>query len=134
MLRHEAGWVGLRHFPGNVEQALALADEIESGFSPVQLVDTCAPLAGLPNDQRRLIRQAVHAAYLKCFDVPSTAQGLREAAARMQAALSAMLAEWNKADETVSDFKLRTRWGVVLDEAERLRIALDALPKGIVLP
>lgn len=133
-LRRDAGWPALKRFPADVQQALSLADEVEFAFSPARLVDDCAPLAALAEDQRTIVRQSVHAAYLKCFDAQAAAQWLRDAAERMKTALSALLAEWDKADEAVSDAELQARWGAVLDAAEPLRNALDALPKGIVLP
>jgi len=133
-LRHEVGWPELRRFPSDVEQAITLADEVEFGFSPASLVDKCAPLAGLPEDLRNIIREAVHAAYLRCFDVHTAAQCLLNAADRMMVALSSLLAEWDKPDDALSDAGLQSRWRMVLDAAEPLRDALDALPKGIVLP
>lgn len=132
--RRGEGWPDLQRFPDDAEQALALADGVEFGFSPARLVDECMPLAALPEDQRTIIRQAVHAAYLKCFDARGASEGLRDAATRMKAALSALLDEWNKSSEAISDSELQTRWVVVLNEAEHLRSALNALPKGIVLP
>ncbi len=133
-LRHEVGWPELQRFPADADQALALAAKVEFGFSPVRLVDQCAPLTTLPEDQRLAIRQAVHAAYLGCFDAHSAAQCLRDAANHTKAALLALLDEWNKPDVAISDTELQMRWRGVLREAEHLRVALDALPKGIVLP
>ena len=133
-LRHEVIWPELRRFPAYAKQALALADEVEYGFSPARLVDDCAPLAVLAEEERVSIRKAVHAAYLECFDAPGIAQTLRAAAVRMQVALSALLDEWGKPDTSISNAELQTRWRIVLDEAVYLRNALDALPSGVVLP
>ena len=134
LLRHGAGWPALRHFSTEAEQAVALANEIESGFSPARLVDECAPLAALAEDQRNAIRTAAHEAYLACFDVRGAANRLGMAASDMQASLSELLAEWAKSDDAVSDVVLLDSWQSVLDKAELLRDALDALPRGIVLP
>lgn len=134
LLRREVGWPALQRFPANVQQALTLADEVEFGFSPARLVDDCAPLAALSEDQRTIIREAAHAAYLKCFDAQAAAQCMRVNAECMTTTLSALLAEWNQPDEALSDLRLRERWCAVLDAAVPLCKALDALPKGIVLP
>ena len=133
-LRHEVSWPELQRFPADARQALALADEVEYGFSPARLVDDCAPLAVLPEEERVSIRKAVHAAYLECFDAPGIAQTLRAAAVRMQVALSALLDEWSKPDTGISNAELQARWRIVLAQAAHLRNALDALPNGVVLP
>lgn len=134
LLRHGAGWPALRYFSNDAGQAVALANEIESGFSPARLVDECAPLAALAEDQRNALRTAAHEAYLECFDACSAANRLSEAARNMQTSLSGLLAEWDKSDDAVSDAELLARWQAVLDKAQLLRDALDALPRGIVLP
>lgn len=134
VLRHSAGWPALHHFSNEAKQAVALADEIESGFSPARLVDECAPLAALAEDQRNALRTAAHEAYLACFDVRGAADRLSEAAKNMQVSLTGLLVEWDKGDDAVSDEELLARWQSVLDKAELLRDALDALPRGIVLP
>lgn len=133
-LRREVGWPELQRFPNDATQALALADDVEFGFSPARLVDECAPLAALPKDQRAIIRREVHAAYLKCFDARGASDSLRDAVTRMKAAIAALLDEWHKPDGSISDGELQARWRAVLNEAEHLRSALEALPKGIVLP
>lgn len=134
LLRHGAGWSALRHFLNDAKQAVALADEIESGFSPARLVDECAPLAALAEDQRNVIRTAAHEAYLACFDARGAANRLSETASDMQMSLSRLLAEWDKSDDAMSDAELLACWQAVLDRAELLRDVLDALPRGIVLP
>lgn len=133
-LRRQAGWSALRRFPSKAEQAFALAGDVEPGFSPARLVDECAPLASISEEQRSIIRKAVHAAYLECFDVHAAARQLEVSAADTRKALFCFLDEWDKPDEAVSEAELTSRWNAVLRVAERLRAALDALPKGIVLP
>lgn len=133
ILRGGGGWPELQRFPDEADQACRLADEVEFGFSPARLVDECAALAVfLPETQRNAVRQAVHAAYLEGFDAQGAAQRLRESGEQMKVALVALLAEWNRPDETVADAVLQDRWGEVLDRAETLCMALDALPKGFV--
>lgn len=134
MLRRGNGWPVLQRFTADTEQALALADEIEFGFSPARLVSDCAPLAALPEELRHAIREVVHTAYLECFDTENAAQRIRETTVTMKSALLKLLDEWDKPDDALSDAGLQSRWRAVLDAAEPLRDALDALPKGIVLP
>lgn len=133
-LRRKVGWPALQRFPADVQQVLALAGDAEAGFSPARLMDECAPLALLPEEQRSVIRKTVHAAYLECFDVHALALHLHNSALDMNKALRPFLDEWNKPDDAVSDAELAVCWRAVLGEAEHLRAALDALPKGIVLP
>jgi hypothetical protein len=133
-LRHDAGWPALQHFVADAEQASAFAMEVESGYSPSLLVDECTPLKILPEDKKDAVRMAIHAAYLECFNIRSLAHDLFESATHMKASLVAFLDEWNKQDQVLSDTRLAACWNGVLREAERLRAALDALPKGIVLP
>jgi hypothetical protein len=133
-LRYQGGWPELQGFPDEVAKALALAEEVEWGFSPANLVDVCAPLLEFPDEQRCAIREAVHSAYMECFDAHGVAKRLRESAIKMKEVLASLLEEWNKPDGKVSNTELQTRWIAVLVEAKRLCKALDALPKGIVFP
>jgi hypothetical protein len=133
-LRQGVGWPELQRFSADVEQALVLVKEVESGFSPAKLVDQCTPLMALTESQKNIIRNAVHRAYLAYFDTLRAARGLHDSATDMKEALIALLEEWNKPDATMSGVELQARWVAVLREAERLRTALDALPRGIVLP
>ena len=133
-LRRGSGWPQLEQFPLEVKQVLAIPDQIASGFNPVQLVDTCRPLRSLSVADRKDIRDAVHAAYLACFDAESLADELRKAATGMDDALTVLLAEWHLPDEQCTDSALHDKWCNVLVVAERLRDALDALPRGPVLP
>ncbi len=134
ILRGGGGWPELQRFPDEADQACRLADEVEFGFSPARLVDECAALAVLPESQRSAVRQAVHEAYLECFDAKGAAQRLREAGEQMKEVLAVLLAEWNKPDEAVGDARVQELWGKVLVRAETLRTALDALPKSFVFP
>lgn len=133
-LRHRMGWPELSRFPDDAKDALALAEQVELGFSPAHLVDECAPLACLSDEERKTIHDAVHRAYLERFDAPRVALSLRNAAKRMATALDRILEEWRKSDDALSDATLQARWRAVLEAAESLRDALDALPKGVVLP
>jgi hypothetical protein len=134
ILRGGGGWPELQRFPDEADQACRLADEVEFGFSPARLVDECAALAVLPESQRSAVRQAVHEAYLECFDAQGATLRLREAGKQMKDALNALLVEWDKPDDAVVEANLQAQWSVVLDRAETLRKALDALPKGFVFP
>ncbi len=133
-LRHTEGWPSLPRFLDESQRALALADCVENGFSPASLVDECAPLVRLPRDLRECIRSAIHASYLDYFDASGKAQDLRNASIQMHAALVALLREWSNDIELINDSELEVGWQKVLDKAEMLRDALDALPRGIVLP
>lgn len=133
-LRRNSGWPALQGFSSSTKQAIALAEQVEPGFSPAQLVDESRPLLALSDADRAAVRTAVHSAYLECFDASSIADELRVAAKEMDVAFAVMLREWNLPDELVSDTALQETWLGVLTAGERLRVALDALPKGIVLP
>ena len=133
-LRRGAGWPELERFPIDANRALTLADDVEHGFSPAHLVAACIPLASLSSEERKTITDAVHQCYLERFDALNVAIALRVVAQDMAKALNDMLEEWRKPDDTCSDVLLIARWYTVLSTAERLRLALDSLPRGVVLP
>jgi hypothetical protein len=134
LLRREAGWPELNRFPAEAARAAALAAEVEEGFSPTTLVDTCAPLRLLPSPVFHALRDSIHAAYLHAFDAASATRRLTGAASRMESCLNSFLTEWNRSDEEVSEDAVRAGWVAVLEAALELRAALDGLPKGTVLP
>ncbi|MGQ0698807.1 MAG: hypothetical protein ACT4PZ_11265 [Panacagrimonas sp.] len=133
-LRRGGGWPELAGFDARIQEVMELAESVESGFSPAQLVESNAMLASLPEEQRRALREKAHAAYLQCFDAADASQRLRDAAVRMRAALTALEEVWCRGDEELTDSELAAGWAEVRVAAEGLRAALDRLPTGIVLP
>lgn len=129
-----SGWPALlEEFPERLKQAQRLADEVEVGFSPTQLIDRLRPLRGLPQGERREIGAAVHAAYLERVDTEILREKLTAAAASLAQALARLRAEW-ETSAVASDARLQETWEEVLVEAARLVEVLDELPRGIVLP
>jgi hypothetical protein len=132
---HRSGWFALtEQFPERMKQAYALAAQVESGFSPAQLVDELAPLRQLPEWQRAAMSAAVHAAYRKRFDAETLSAGIRGAIDSLQGVLVIFRAEWDQTVAAVSESRLRQAWDEVLEKAALLAEALDRLPQGIVLP
>ncbi len=56
-------WQALdQEFDIRVRQAVQLADDLENGFGPAQLVDRLTPFAGLSEGLKGRIKEAVHTA------------------------------------------------------------------------
>jgi hypothetical protein len=123
-----------REFPLRVQEAHQLAKDLETRFSPAQLVDRLAPLARLPDDTRSTIRQAVHAAYLDRSGIAALKQTLTEAVQVMREALDQFLDAWKQPVSDEAEQRVRESWRQLYHCAESLRNELDRLPGGVVLP
>jgi len=134
-LWEEIGWAALdKEFSERVNEAIYLADDLESGFSPAQLVDHLAPFAKLNQETKVLIKQAVHKAYLKSSKIPDFREPLREAAITLGEALDELRNVWQLPVTEDNEQLLMGVWLKVNTRAKALHTMLERLPKGVVLP
>jgi len=129
------GWTALeREFQGRVNDAERLIQDLESGFSPAQLVDQLPILAGLAEDAKSAIRKAVHEVYLECSGIAELQDPLKQALLALKDALDRLLTAWEQPQSPEAEQKLRQAWRSLSRCGEEFRKLLDRLPRGIVLP
>ena len=129
------GWNALeQQFAVHIRKAIQLSDELESGFSPAQLVDTLRPFEKVDDETKELIKQAVHKAYLESSNITQLKAPLKEAAEEMEKALEHLLEAWNQQVSEKNEQELKKAWDKFLTRARKLHSVLEQLPKGIVLP
>lgn len=119
----------LAGLPGRIAVAWELNAEVIQGYSPAQLVDQ-GVLSALPDDLRQILREAVHQAYLAAGIIQEPAAALEAALKKFEAVASQVPVAWRQSDKKyLAD---------VLDKLEKtaqcLKGALEALPRGVVLP
>ncbi len=134
-LRGNSGWNALDvEFSERVKEAIGLADDMEDGFSPAQLVDYLAPFAMVDQEIRDKIKQAIHAAYLESSNIPDFRVPLREAAIAFGESLDELREAWRLPLIEKNEQRLRNSWKKVSKRAKALHTVLEQLPKGVVLP
>ena len=135
VVQHAAGWPALvSEFEERVTQTRMLAEDVEYGFSPAQLIDRLEWLSTLSAEQKGAIKQAVHAAYLENMNTKALRVSLLDAVELFDSALRHVIDEWKKPQTTISESRLSEAWNDLLDSAFSLVDALDQLPREIVLP
>lgn len=131
----ETGWPALENeFSERVKDTLNLADDLENGFSPAQLVDRLAPFAKVDQEAKELIKQAVHEAYLESSKISDFRMPLREDAMALGEALDELHKAWQLPVTEGHEQILRSVWQKVSIKAKALHTILERLPKGVVLP
>lgn len=133
-LRHGLGWPALRSFSKECQNVMQLANNLEHGFSPVILINSCTPLAGLPISTLEQIKPSIHALYLKKFDSKQLQVELQNAAICLENEFARLHNEWNKPDVAISDQLLEMQWESVLSAAKSLHEVLLRLPKKVSMP
>ncbi|MFH2124586.1 MAG: hypothetical protein ABIJ50_14030 [Pseudomonadota bacterium] len=129
------GWPSLeREFRGRVSEAEQLINDLESGFSPAQLVDQLPMLVGLADDTKAAIKQAVHEVYLERSGIEELKKPLNQALSVLKDALARFLSAWGQPQSPESEQELRQVWRALSRCGEEFRNLLDRLPRGIVLP
>ena len=129
------GWKALeQQFAVHIRKAVQLSDELESGFSPAQLVDTLRPFEKVDDETKELIKEAVHKAYLESSNITELKASLKEAAEELEKALKHLLEAWDQQVSEKSERELKETWNEFLTRARKLHSVLEQLPKGIVLP
>ena len=120
----------LEGITGRIKEARELLAALVDGYSPAQLVDR-EPLRVLPDDIKKIIQDAIHRAYLDLRIIQPLASELEAAIKQLEKVVEKVVTAWANAAAR----EMRAR---VLEElevaAERLRRALEALPRGVVLP
>ena len=134
-LWRETGWGALdKEFSQRVSETITLADELEEGFSPAQLVVHLAPLSKAHQETKDLIKQAVHRAYLESSKIVDLKEPLREKAISLGEVLDELRKVWRLPKTEDSEQTLRDVWQKVGMRAKALHSILERLPKGVVLP
>jgi hypothetical protein len=129
------GWPSLEcEFRGRVSEAEQLINDLESGFSPAQLVDQLPMLVGLADDTKAAIKQAVHEVYLERSCITKLHDPLNQALSALKDALARVLSAWRQPQSPESEQELRQAWRALIRCGEAFRNLLDRLPRGIVLP
>jgi hypothetical protein len=115
--------------PAQIQQSRHLLASLLEGYSPAQLIDQ-GILSALPKEARRLIRDAVHRAYLNSNVMQPLLARLGAALNDLESTAAQIASVWGAG---IGDEKLI---GVLMNlesAAEQLRMALLELPE-VVLP
>jgi len=116
-----------------VQDLTRLADSLDEGFSPAQLVDVLNPFDGFSTENKAAIKAAVHAAYLESSGILALQAPLKAAAVCMEAALQELSRAWALA-QPQGESAVRAAWEGVREKASALIMELERLPKGVMLP
>lgn len=116
-----------------VQNLFHLVESLAEGFSPAQLVDVLKPFVGLSLEEKAAIKAAVHSAYLESSGILALQVPLKDAAMGMEAALQELSRAWALPQQQ-GEGAVRAAWEGVCDKARALVMALEHLPKGVVLP
>jgi hypothetical protein len=116
--------------PARIKEARQLQAKLIECYSPAQLVER-GPLAVLPDGAKKLIKDAVHKAYLDSGIIQSPAKQFGEALDNFESKTAEIARAWARG-------KGAKRIECALDDlesaAQRLRSALLDLPQEVVLP
>jgi len=131
----QKSWQALdKEFDIRVRQAVQLADDLENGFSPAQLVGRLTPFAELSEELKEQIKVAVHAAYLESSNILDLKEPLSKAALALGKAIKELRVVWHGPKTEEGEIRLRQAWEEVSEQAHALLAVLERLPKGVVLP
>lgn len=134
-LWQNTGWTALdKEFSVRIKEAVDLADNLENGFSPKELVEQLAPLSHIDEETKGLIKKAVHTAYLKSSNITDLKLPLRDNAMALGGALDELRAVWILPVDVNNEQILKHVWVKVSVNAKALHSILAKLPKGMVLP
>ena len=113
-----------------LEEATRVADNIIEDYSPARLIEG-GPLSSLPDDLQRVIKEAVHKAYLDLGFIQALADEVTSAIAELRNARECLVKTWEPATDATMRYSTLDR----LEEAAiRLKRSFDALPDGVILP
>lgn len=133
-LWQNSGWSALEtDFSLQVTKTLELADTLEECFSPAQLVDQLQPFETFDDQTKKMIKEAVHAAYLESSSISSLKMPLRAAANLLGHAIDELKETWKKPLNKENEVELRADWDNLFRKAKALQAVFELLPKGIVL-
>lgn len=119
----------LAGIPARIKETRKLLACLIEGYSPAQLVDLC-PLAALPHETKKIIKGAVHKAYLDSGVIQPLAAQLRGALDEFEAEAAEIGPAWTGA---AGAKKIDSVLDGLETAAERLRQALLDLPREVVL-
>jgi len=134
-LWQQGGWLALeKEFDARIQDALRLADNLEDGFSPAQLIDSLTPFSSVDKTTKNILKQAVHASYLESSGISNLQAPLRKAATALGGAIQKLRELWLDRDTDQGEANLRRAWEDVSLRAHTLLKIMEQLPKGVVLP
>lgn len=129
------GWWALEtEFSERVKEVIYLADDLEDGFSPAQLVDHLAPFAKFDPEIQDDIKQAVHIVYLKSSRISDLKMPLQKDAMALGNALDELRDVWRLPMTEDNEVILRKAWQEVSKRAKTLHSLMERLPMGVMLP
>lgn len=134
-LRNGPGWAALgAEFPSRIEESKHFSENLENGFSPAQLVDRLVPFSEVPEATKRVIKEAVHRAYLEKSRIQEHKAPLNAAISTFENSYKDFLIVWKQKVCEENELELRSTWRAVLNTAQTFCDELGRLPRGIVLP
>lgn len=117
-------------FSVHLDVAAQLARNLDTGFSPAQLVDS-GPLAIVPNDTRKIIKSRIQAEYLDSNRIEEQRAPIVNAARDLRKALNEFAASWFQRPPVGEDV-IRDGFVRVQTNAAVLQDVLGNLPEGFV--
>ena len=134
-------WPALSRFPAQVEDAVALSRHLESGFSPVVLLDAWRKSRKLSDKEETWLDQARESLH-QYFLADSTARSvtvdlaelISEKAERVGAALEALLEAWERPRNGANRERLKSCWKEFAARADELYELISRIPAGVAIP
>jgi len=134
-------WPALSRFPAQLEDTLTLSQQLESGFSPVVLLDAWRESRDLSTQEDALwvqARERVHRYFLAdsraCAVTVELAEPIRDAVKHMRDALGALLEAWGRPRNSENRQRLESCWRKFAARADTLYELICRIPKGVVIP
>lgn len=128
------GWEALARFPERIDEVLDFAEDLTRGFSPAQLACALGPLRELKKNEREIVQETLHLAYLEVFPAAERAEEIVKAGSRLGESSGALQELWSMSPTDDLESAVAQAWERVRADAEVLLGALRRLPEGIVLP
>jgi len=140
-LWERSGWQALSRFPAQLEDAVSLSWQLESGFSPVVLLDAWYKSRNLGDSEGAWLLQArerVRQHFLANSHARSVtvdlAEPIREKAEQVRHALEALLEAWERPKNSENSEWLKTCWEEFAARADALYELISRIPAGVVIP
>lgn len=129
-------WSALeRSFDLRLDEVRGIAENVEDGFSPRQLVGQLTVFQSVPATFRADLESLVHELYKARMPLQRLSQALLQRTSELRESLATMRCVWALSrDDEGAEQAVRTAWTDLRRSAAELRRALGALPRGIVLP
>lgn len=120
-------------FPVRELEAEHFGLEIIDGYSPVNLVELVGPLVALPQAIRDSLRQSLDAIYKNDFSMANLQIEYMNALATLRKRLAELRTAWDLPRPDGVE-RVRTCAIHVIEAASELRMVMERIPKGVVIP